>query len=131
MSGNVQLAILHICLLKKWMKLWKITIKMTKFLQYLESSGKFLGKPFSAKYINLYNLVLILWKAPKIEETYQNDKNYHQLFMIFGISRHIWENVLSKAYKSIYHEKDNFIRFFFFFFDENILHYFIFLLLDY
>ena len=89
---------------------------MTKFLQYLESSGKFLGKPFSAKYINLYNLVLILWKAPKIEETYQNDKNYHQLFMIFGISRHIWENVLSKAYKSIYHEKDNFIRFSFFFF---------------
>ena len=80
---------------------------MTKFLQYLESSGKFLGKPFSAKHRNLYNLVLILWKALKIEEMSQNGENYHQLFMIFGISRHIWENVLFKAYKSIYHEKDN------------------------
>ena len=33
--------------------------KVTKFLQYLESSGK-LGKNFSAKYKEVYILVLIL-----------------------------------------------------------------------
>ena len=128
MAGNVQLAILHISLLKKMNKTME---NNDQKWPNLESSGRFLGKPFSAKYINLYNLVLILWKVPKIEEKFQNDENYNQRFMIFG--RHIWENVLFKAYKSIYHQKDDFIRFsfFFFFFDENILHYFIFSLLHY
>ena len=111
MAGNVQLAILHISLLKKMNKTME---NNDQKWPNLESSGRFLGKPFSAKYINLYNLVLILWKVPKIEEKFQNDENYNQRFMIFG--RHIWENVLFKAYKSIYHQKDNFIRFSFFFF---------------
>ena len=57
----------YVCkLVKETAKSKKITKnsdeKMTKFLQYLESSGKF-RKKFSAKYIEVYILVLILWKT--------------------------------------------------------------------
>ena len=56
-------------------------------------------------------------KAPK------NGKNY-QISGIFGISRHILENIFCKVYKSIHHQKDNSISptFHCFLFDENILY---------
>ena len=55
MSVNVQLAILHICLVvkeKKTKKAAKNNDQMTKFLQHLESSGKFRKKNYLQ---DLYN----------------------------------------------------------------------------
>ena len=37
--------------------------KMTQFLKYLESAGKF--RSFSGKYVEVYIVVLILWKTHK------------------------------------------------------------------
>ena len=72
---------------------------MTKFLQYLESSGKF-RKNFSAKYKEVYILVLILWKTNRLVHSPTVDKKIeenlpkmtkiaYKIFLIFGISRHI------------------------------------------
>ena len=117
MSGNVQLAILHICLVKKWIKL----IKWPKWPNFCNiwNLQINLGKTFSAKYINVYHLVLVLWKtykgAPttdkKIEENppkWWKLPNFCNILEYQGI---FWGNVFLKVHKSIHHQKENFISF--------------------
>ena len=65
MSGNIWLYSINVQLVKETAKLKKTMQnndeKMTQFLQYLESSGKF--KRFSGKYVEVYISVLMLWKT--------------------------------------------------------------------
>ena len=95
-------------------KLQKIMMKMIKFLKFLESSVKF-KKTFSEKYMEVYVLVLLLWKTckgthsnhirlKKMKKNAKNDDDY-QIPKIFGISKHILGNIFLKVYKSIYHQQ--------------------------
>ena len=67
MSGNIWLYSINVQLVKETAKLKKTMQnndeKMTQFLKYLESAGKF--RSFSGKYVEVYIVVLILWKTHK------------------------------------------------------------------
>ena len=146
MSVNVQLAILHICLVvkeKKTKKAAKNNDQMTKFLQHLESSGKFRKKIIFKiyiitrcieKYIDVYNLVLNFWKTNKGTHSnhirQKNDKKAPKMTKITkflwhleyqGISGKTFSLMYIKVYWYLSSERQFYQQFHCFLFHKNIL----------